>query len=72
MRCWACGVEPLETHDVSGLDDPGPVYVPGRWPAAEDGHEHAPRPPSAAELAEAGGRALARIRSEAIEGTTWG
>ena len=65
MRCWLCGAEPLETFEVSTLSDAQPRYVPGRWPAAEDGHTHAVRQPTPGELEQAGHDALMRIIREA-------
>jgi hypothetical protein len=66
MRCWQCGVEPLETFDVGTLDSPTVREIPGRWPPGD--HEHAERPPTAAELERAGHNALMRIRAEVMGG----
>ncbi len=64
MRCWQCGVEPLETFDVSTMESAQPVEIAGRWPAGD--HEHAERPPTTAELEQAGHVALQRIRHQAL------
>lgn len=66
VRCWQCGAEPLETYEVSTLSDAEPQYIAGRWPPSDDRHTHAERPPTPAELEQAGHAALQRIRSEAI------
>lgn len=63
MRCWICGAEP-EMVNIQRLEDPQPVLIPGRWPAAEDGHRHAERPPTPGQLEQAGHEALMRIMSE--------
>ncbi|BCJ45334.1 hypothetical protein GCM10010168_86030 [Actinoplanes ianthinogenes] len=60
MRCWICGEEP-DWINVQTLSDPGPVLIPGAWPQASDGHRHAERPPTPAELEQAGHEALRRI-----------
>lgn len=64
MRCWLCGAE-LELVDVSTPADAQPRYIPGRWPAADEGHQHAVRPPTPGELEQAGHEALSRIQREA-------
>lgn len=51
--------------DVSTALDTQPRYMPGQWPAAEDGHQHAVWPPTPGELEQAGHEALSRIRREA-------
>jgi hypothetical protein len=60
VKCWSCGVEPVELHDVQTLGDPEPVYLP-IWPHGGD-HEHAERPPTPGELEQAGHEALRRIQ----------
>lgn len=65
-RCWLCGVEPVALHDITTLGEAGPRYWP-QWPADTD-HRHAVRPPTPAELEQAGHEALSRIQREA---TTW-
>jgi len=65
VRCWQCGVEPMETFEVSTFTDAQPRYIPGRWPAAEDGHPHAAQPPTPGQLEHAGHEALMRIIREA-------
>lgn len=59
LRCWQCGAEPLEVHNVQTLSDPGPVLIPGRWPAGD--HEHAVDPPTPGQLVAEGHRILLRI-----------
>lgn len=41
------------------------VEINGLFPAAADGHQHAVRPPTPAELERAGHEALSRIQREA-------
>lgn len=60
MKCWQCGVEPLETHEVTTLTDAQPRHIPGRWPPGD--HEHAVDPPTPGQLEQAGHEALMRIR----------
>lgn len=64
MRCWLCDAEP-ELVDVSTVTDAQPRYIAGRRPSAEDGHQHAERPPTPGELEQAGHDALMRIRRAA-------
>ena len=59
MRCWLCGVEPLETYDVTTFSDPQRRYIPGRWPPGD--HDHAAEPPTPGQLEQAGHEALTRI-----------
>jgi hypothetical protein len=59
MRCWQCGVEPLETYEITTLNDAQPRYVPGRWPPGD--HAHAEQPPTPGQLEQAGHEALMRI-----------
>ena len=66
MRCWLCGVKPLHEIDTSALNSAFSTTAPGRWPPSTDGHTHAERPPTPAELEQAGHAALQRIRNEAI------
>lgn len=61
MKCWQCGVEPIGLVDATTLDDPEPSYVPTGWPLGD--HEHAVAPPTPDELADAGHRALERVRA---------
>lgn len=63
MRCWLCGAEP-EMVNIQTLSEAQPRYIPGQWPAAEDGHTHAVRPPTPDQLEHAGHQALMRIRNE--------
>jgi hypothetical protein len=63
VRCWQCGVEPVALHDVTTLSDPEPQYLPN-WPPRTD-HDHAERPPTPAELEQAGYLTLTRILREA-------
>jgi hypothetical protein len=67
MRCWQCGAEPLEVHEITTLDNAQLRYLPGLYPPAEDGHQHATKPPSPAELKQAGHRTLMRIREAALD-----
>lgn len=60
MRCWQCGVEPLEVYETTTFGETRPSYLPGRWPAGD--HEHAERPPTPGELEQAGHEALMRIK----------
>jgi hypothetical protein len=60
MKCWICGAEP-ELVEVTSLEDAHPTYIPGRWPSAGVGHEHAIKPPTPRELAAAGDRAMGRL-----------
>lgn len=62
MRCWLCGAEPLNEIDTSTLGSAFTTSMPGRWPAAVDGHEHAERPPTPGQLEQAGHEALMRIK----------
>lgn len=66
MRCWLCGMEPLTEIDISTLSSAFSTRMRGRWPPSADGHTHAERPPTPAELEQAGHEALQRIRREAI------
>lgn len=59
MRCWQCGVEPLDVHEIATLSDPQPTYIAGRWPDGD--HQHAVAPPTPSELADQGDHAVARI-----------
>ena len=59
MRCWLCGVEPLETIDVTALGEAQPRYLPGRWPPGD--HEHAVEAPTPGQLEQAGHESLSRI-----------
>jgi hypothetical protein len=63
VRCWLCGVVPLSEIDTSTLGSAFSTSVAGRWPAGD--HEHAERPPTPAELEQAGHEALIRIRNAA-------
>ena len=63
MRCWQCGVEPLEVFETTTLLDAQPTYIAGRWPPGD--HEHAERPPTPGQLEQAGHEALSRIYSAA-------
>lgn len=65
VRCWQCGVEPLDVHDTATFGNPEPRYVPGRWPPGD--HQHDVRPPTPGELAERGERVAARILAIAAE-----
>lgn len=65
MRCWQCGVEPLNVINTTGLGDPEPTYMPGYWPPGD--HQHAVQPPTPGELAEQGDRVAARILAIAAE-----
>jgi hypothetical protein len=56
-----CGAEP-DLVEISTANDAQPRYVPGRWPPAEDGHQHAAQPPTPGQLEQAGHEALMRIR----------
>jgi len=64
MRCWLCGAEP-EMVNIQTMEEAQPRLIPGQWPAAVDGHEHAVRPPTPGELEQAGHEALSRIHREA-------
>lgn len=59
MRCWQCGVEPLDVIEVTTLSQAKPEYVPGRWPPGD--HPHALRPPTPQELVDDGHQRLRRI-----------
>lgn len=60
LRCWKCGVEPLDVIDVSTLGQlPGTSLIPAGWPSAD--HNHEVTPPTPADLAARGDRSLARI-----------
>lgn len=60
LRCWQCGTEPLEVHDVSGLGDmPGSRLLPGRWPPGD--HTHAVDKPTPEQLVAEGHAILRRI-----------
>jgi hypothetical protein len=66
VRCWQCGVEPLEVHDITTFGDlPDRKYLPSRWPPGD--HEHAVQPPTPGELAEQGDRVAARIMAIGAE-----
>jgi hypothetical protein len=60
MRCWLCGVEPLdvEVYDVSTLESAQPIrqVIHARWPAGD--HTHSEAPPTADELASEAYRLL--------------
>lgn len=60
LRCWQCGVEPLDVIEDRRLGQAEPTYIPGRWPAADHTHEVAP--PTPEELVERGQASLDRIR----------
>jgi hypothetical protein len=60
VRCWLCGVEPEGIVETTGLGDAKRSFVPGHWPPGD--HEHAERPPTPAQLEQAGHEALMRIR----------
>lgn len=62
MKCWICGVEPLEVYETTALGSAQPTFIPGRWP--EGDHVHAERPPTPAELEAAGDRALRVIHEQ--------
>lgn len=62
MRCWQCGVEPMEVYETTTFFDPKPTYAPGRWPKGD--HEHAEHPPSPGQLEQAGHEALSRLQRE--------
>jgi hypothetical protein len=61
VRCWLCGAESLFEIDITALGSPFQTKAPGRWPAADDGHEHVELPPTPAQLEQAGHAALMRI-----------
>lgn len=63
VRCWLCGVEPLEVFETTTWGDAQPTYIAGRWPAGD--HEHAVDPPTPGQLEQAGHAALMRIRAAA-------
>jgi len=62
MRCWLCGVEPLDVVDVSTLGDPRPGFVAARWPAGD--HPHVVDAPTPEALLLAGTAAYARVIGE--------
>jgi hypothetical protein len=62
MKCWQCGVEPDDVHEITTLGDAEPQYIAGRWPSGD--HEHAEVPPTPAALAAGGDAALARVLAE--------
>lgn len=55
---------PITIEVIRTVTDTQPRYVAGQWPPAEDGHQHAKRPPTPGELEQAGHRALMRIMTE--------
>jgi hypothetical protein len=61
IRCWYCAVEPIAVHDVTRLGSPVPEYL-AQWPDGD--HPHAERPPSPAELEQAGHEALSRVQRQ--------
>jgi hypothetical protein len=63
MRCWWCGVEPWDLHEITTMSDRGPRYLYG-WPTGGD-HEHAEHKPTPGQLEQAGHEALMRIRGAA-------
>jgi hypothetical protein len=60
VRCWLCGVEPLEVFETTAFGDAQPTCIAGRWPPGD--HGHAERPPTPGELEQAGHEALMRIK----------
>jgi hypothetical protein len=64
VKCWWCGVEPIDFVEITSFGDREPRYLPN-WPGAD--HEHAETPPSPAQLEDPGHRALMRLRSQALD-----
>lgn len=58
-RCWWCGVEPDAEYEIMQVESAQPVRIVYGWPPGD--HEHTECPPSPAELADEGHRALLRI-----------
>lgn len=48
MKCWWCGVEPVEVHEVRVIEQADPVRLIPEWPRGD--HPHSERPPTADEL----------------------
>lgn len=63
MKCWICDAEPNYV-DTRTFGDPGPVLTPAGWPPSADGHPCAERPPTPAQLEQAGHEALIRIQTQ--------
>lgn len=63
VTCWQCGVEPLETYDITTFGETQPRYIAGRWPAGD--HMHAADKPTPGQLEQAGHEALMRIQRDA-------
>ena len=64
IRCWLCGMEYDNSmvRDFTREHDSMQIRILGGWPEpSADGHDHASRPPSPAELLTAGVRVLERI-----------
>jgi hypothetical protein len=49
MRCWWCGAEPVEIHELRTMESNVPVRLIPEWPPGD--HPHSERPPTADELA---------------------
>lgn len=64
MRCWYCGVGPDAVFEITDFQDIEPRYLPN-WPRAATDHEHAERPPSPAQLEQAGHEVLLQVRRQA-------
>ena len=62
MRCWWCGVEPDAMVETTTFRDAEPQYL-ANWPRGGD-HEHAERQPTAAQMEQAGHKALMRIQAQ--------
>ena len=58
MRCWWCGVEPVEVYDVHVMERAEPVRQIPHWPGGD--HAHSEHPPTADEMADAAQRLLSQ------------
>lgn len=50
MKCWWCGVEPIEVFDIHVMDQAGVVRQVPHWPDGD--HPHSEHHPTADRLAE--------------------
>lgn len=60
IRCWWCGTQPIDSHDVWTVGYNHPITTLYTWPTASD-HEHEPVPPTPGALLDRAGRLADRL-----------